>query len=64
MEAKMVRVCPKCLSTDVVRDLSLESYGKGTFFNQFKCNKCGFTGIVFPEVRQNELEDLKRKMKK
>jgi predicted RNA-binding Zn-ribbon protein involved in translation (DUF1610 family) len=61
---KMVRVCPKCLSTDVVRDLSLQSYSKGTFFNQFKCNKCGFTGIIFPEITEAELKELTKKAKK
>ncbi len=44
------RICPKCKSTDISPDLSAESYGHGTIFNQYKCNKCGFSGQFFPEL--------------
>jgi len=45
-----MRICPKCKSIDVEADLSAQSYGKGSFFNQYKCNSCGYTGIFFPEI--------------
>lgn len=44
------RICPKCRSTDISPDLSAESYGKGSMFNAYKCNKCGYKGEFFPEV--------------
>lgn len=57
MSKKLIRFCPKCKSTDVIPDLSLQSYGRGSFFNQYKCNKCGFTGLFFPEVAEDELKN-------
>ncbi|MBD3361599.1 hypothetical protein GF358_02275 [Candidatus Woesearchaeota archaeon] len=44
------RICPKCKSTNISKDLSKEAYAKGSFFNQYKCNDCGYTGEFFPEV--------------
>jgi len=46
----MVRICPKCKSTDVSRDLSAAAYARGSIFNQYRCNRCGYTGIFFPET--------------
>ncbi len=45
-----IRICPKCKSKDVSADLSAQSYAQGSFFNQYKCNKCGHTGQFFPEI--------------
>ncbi|MCX6815874.1 MAG: hypothetical protein NT120_03410 [Candidatus Aenigmarchaeota archaeon] len=42
---KWVRVCPKCNSKDVF--LSIAGIIGGS---QYKCGKCGFTGVVFPEI--------------
>ncbi|MFA5102688.1 MAG: hypothetical protein WC525_06000 [Candidatus Thermoplasmatota archaeon] len=56
MVKKYVRVCPECNSTDTQPDLSAESYAKG-LLNQWKCNTCGYAGVVFPEYR---LEDVKK----
>lgn len=50
MPKKFVRICPKCKSMDLSIDLSVQSYARGSFFNQFKCNKCGYSEIFFPEV--------------
>ena len=52
MAEKPVRICPKCKSTDISPDLSIQAYGKGSFFNEYKCNKCGYTGQFFPEVKK------------
>ena len=46
----MTRICPKCKSEDVSPDLSFQAFAQGSFFNQFKCNKCGYTGQFFPEL--------------
>jgi len=50
--AKFVRVCPKCRSRDLSHDMSVQAFGRGAEFNSFKCNKCGHTGIFFPEVKE------------
>ncbi len=55
MERKF-RVCPKCRSTDVSRDLSAAAYARGSIFNQYRCNKCGYTGIFFPETDEKGLK--------
>lgn len=44
------RICPKCKGRDIKSDLSSHSFAQGSIFNKFKCNKCGFEGIFFPEV--------------
>jgi hypothetical protein len=43
------KICPKCKSKDISPDLSSSAYGKGSIFNAYKCNKCGFSGEFFPE---------------
>ena len=55
-EEQRVRICPKCNSSDISSDFSARSYGQGSFFNEHKCNKCGFTGELFPEVPISELK--------
>ncbi len=52
------RICPRCKSTDISSDLSAQAYGKGSFFNEYKCNDCGYTGQFFPEI----VEKTKRKI--
>lgn len=57
--SKFVRICPKCKSTDTSPDLSFQAYGSGSIFNSFKCNKCGYTGVFFPEVDKRDLKKIK-----
>jgi transposase-like protein len=59
MKKKYVRICPQCKSADTQPDLSADSYAKG-LLNQWKCNTCGYTGLVFPEY---SVEDLKKMQK-
>lgn len=44
--------CPKCGSENVKKDLSVQAYAKGTFFNQYECLDCGYTGTFFPEIKK------------
>lgn len=60
MPKKYVRICPECQSTDTQPDLSADSYAKG-FFNQWRCNACGYTGLFFPEYCLEDLGKEKRK---
>jgi transposase-like protein len=55
------KVCPKCKSTDISPDLSISSYGSGTFFNAYKCNKCGYSGMFFPEVKKKKTKKRAKK---
>ena len=60
MKKKLERICPECKSTDVVPDMSADSYAKG-LFNQWKCNTCGHTGIFFPEYSEKDAQKMKEK---
>lgn len=62
MPRKKIRICPICQSADTQPDLSADSYSKG-LLNQYRCNRCGYTGLVFPEYRIDDLEDKKGKKK-
>jgi len=60
MKKQYVRICPECHSTDVVPDLSADSYAKG-LLNQWKCNTCGRTGLFFPEYDKKDVQKMKEK---
>ncbi len=51
---KSKRICPKCKSKNISADLSASSFAKGSVFNQFKCNNCGYIGIFYPEVKNSQ----------
>jgi transposase-like protein len=53
-------MCPRCHSTDTQPDLSADSYAKG-LLNQWRCNTCGYTGLVFPEYPIEEIEKQKNR---
>lgn len=59
MPKKLKRICPRCKSTDISSDLSAQAYGKGSFFNSYKCNKCGYSGQFFPEIIE-KIKKLKK----
>lgn len=52
--AKTKRICPKCKSSNICPDLSADSFARGSVFNQYKCNECGYGGIFFPEVMDED----------
>ncbi|MBT3416808.1 hypothetical protein HON86_03680 [Candidatus Woesearchaeota archaeon] len=58
--AEMIRICPKCQSTNVSPDIGTEAYGSGKIFNSYKCNNCGFSGEFFPEVDKKIIEKIKK----
>ncbi len=63
MKNKWIKVCPKCGSTDIVPDLSASSIAKGTIFNSYKCNSCGYSGINFIEFLEDEWKKIKNKIR-
>ena len=56
----MVRICPRCQSTNISPDLSKEAYGSGKIFNSYKCNDCDFHGEFFPEVDKKAISKIKK----
>ena len=53
-QTKSIRICPKCKSDDVSPDFSLQTFGEKSEFNKWKCNKCGYISIFFPEVNKKQ----------
>ena len=51
-QTKNMRICPKCKSKSVSPDFSLKTFGEKSEFNKWKCNKCGYSSIFFPEIEQ------------
>jgi len=60
---KFVRVCTKCGSTDTSYDLGLHAVALKFTTNNFKCNTCGFSGQVFPELNEVELKKFRKQLK-
>lgn len=52
-QTRHIRICPKCKSKNVSPDFSLKTFGEASEFNKHKCNKCGYRGIFFPEVKKS-----------
>jgi len=50
------------MSTNVISDLSAESYAKG-LLNQWRCTDCGHNGLFFPEYPEEDIKKLKEKTK-
>jgi len=53
---KSMRICPKCGSGKIGKDLNILMLLGAP--QQWKCNKCGFTSYLFPEI---EMEKSKKK---
>ena len=60
---KYVRICPICGSTDVSPDFSIPAAVAAGALYMYRCNRCDYVGVLFPEVLVDELpepEDIKR----
>ncbi len=53
---KSVKICPKCKSVDIDSDLTASSAFGMASFDNFKCNKCGYSGQFFPEVDKKKIK--------
>lgn len=58
--SEIIRICPRCQSTNISPDLSKEAYGSGKIFNSYKCNDCGFHGEFFPEIDKKIIGKIKK----
>ncbi len=65
VKPKYVRICPNCGSLDIeilnVQKQYTFAFGMPA---TYKCNNCGFSNNIFPEVDVKDLEKLKEKDKK
>ena len=59
---EFIYICTRCGSTNVRSDLSKDmiAWGGST---RWVCGNCGFSAIVFPEVKKSEIENFRRKLK-
>ena len=56
---KYVRICPVCDSTDVSPDFSIPAAIAAGALYSYRCNRCDFVGIIFPEVLLEEIPPLR-----
>lgn len=54
-------ICPKCNSIDVNIDKSNPLQATLGLPVIYACNKCGYSGNIFPEIKISELENLKKR---
>ncbi len=55
---KKLLICPQCGSRDIHPDFSAHSFGQSGFFNQYRCNKCGYQGSFVIEVDDIDEKDI------
>ncbi|MBE8539594.1 hypothetical protein [Geoglobus acetivorans] len=55
-----MRVCPRCLSSDVEPDLYTPAAVAYGALNSYRCNSCGHTGVFFPEFRKEDLMNTEK----
>ncbi len=49
LKVEYVRVCPVCGSVDVSPDLTIPAAVASGALYGYRCNECGYSGIIFPE---------------
>lgn len=52
-----MKICPKCGSIEIIPEI-------GGIMGTWKCEKCGFSGTLFPDVEKLKSENKKCKKKK
>lgn len=62
MAKKYVRICPECKSADIGIDKSTLQM-TGALPTLYICNKCSYSNYSFPEVKVEELDNLKDEIK-
>ena len=50
MKKQWVKICPKCKSRDIGSNIFTYTIAKDSFNNEYKCKKCEYEGMFFPEV--------------
>ena len=63
-EEKYVRVCPQCKSSDVAIDRYNSLQPAMGLLAVYRCNKCGYLGNYFPEVKLSEIKEFKEEVTK
>ncbi len=57
MTQDYVRICPVCNSVDVSPDLSVPAAVASGALYSYRCNRCGFVGVIFPEIPIDEVPE-------
>lgn len=53
-------VCPKCGSDEVQYDYTVHYSKTGAINPPMKCNECKHSGLVFPEVDVDQVDEVKK----
>ena len=61
---EFIMVCPKCKSPDVAIDKTNPLQPSFGLPPKYICNKCGYSGYNFPEIKLSNLEGFEKEMYK
>lgn len=61
---KYIKICPKCGSIDIKEELDNPAKVRLGAPLDCICRSCGFKAKIFPEVKEDEIEDFRKKLKK
>lgn len=56
---KYVKVCPACNSVDVSPDFTIPAAIASGALYMFRCNRCDYVSVLFPEFPESELPEPK-----
>ncbi len=60
-----IKICPKCGSRDI-EEISKDEFS-GMFWhyagkNKYKCKKCSFVSLTFPEIDERDVDKFRKKL--
>lgn len=59
-----IKICPKCGSIDVKEELDNPAKVRFGAPLDLTCQACGFKAKIFPEVKEEDIETFRKKLKK
>jgi len=62
--ANYIKICPKCGSIDVKEELDNPAKVRLGAPLDLICLSCGFKAKIFPEIKEEEIEEFRKKLKK
>ncbi|MBW2975697.1 hypothetical protein KY366_08315 [Candidatus Woesearchaeota archaeon] len=58
-----IKICPKCGGTDINIDPTFYAAFATGIPPRFSCKSCNHIILVFPEVKESEIEEFRKKLK-
>ena len=61
-DVKYINICPRCFSSNYTTINEAASFITGSSV-LYECNKCGFSGTIFPQIDPKEALKMKKQGK-